>query len=121
MTARARGGARARSPDRDLSRKARAAPPGAEPHYKYGVAHLYAETGRACLPIALNSGLFWPRRSLRRYPGTIVVEVLDPIPPGLDKEAFFARLQQRHRDRDRAARRRGRARARRNGIEPRCR
>jgi 1-acyl-sn-glycerol-3-phosphate acyltransferase len=67
--------------------------PGAEPRYKYGVVHLYAETGVPCLPIALNSGLFWPRRSIRRYPGTIRVEVLDPIPPGLDKDAFFARLQ----------------------------
>ncbi|HEY7662788.1 MAG TPA: lysophospholipid acyltransferase family protein, partial [Xanthobacteraceae bacterium] len=67
--------------------------PGAEPKYKYGVAHLYQETGVSCLPIALNSGLFWPRRSLRRYPGTIRVEVLDPIPPGLGREAFFERLQ----------------------------
>ena len=69
-------------------------PPGAEPRYKYGVVHLYAETGVTCLPVALNSGLFWPRRSLRRYPGTIRVEVLDPIPGGLDKEEFFERLQQ---------------------------
>ena len=68
-------------------------PPGAEPRYKYGVAHLYAETGVPCLPVALNSGLFWPRRSLRRYPGTVRVEVLDPIPPGLGKDAFFERLQ----------------------------
>jgi len=68
-------------------------PPGAEPRYKYGVAHLYAETGATCVPIALNSGLFWPRRSIRRYPGTIRVEALDPIPPGLPKDAFFERLQ----------------------------
>jgi 1-acyl-sn-glycerol-3-phosphate acyltransferase len=45
------------------------------------------------VPIALNSGLFWPRRSLIRFPGTILVEVLDPIPPGLDSRAFLARLQ----------------------------
>jgi 1-acyl-sn-glycerol-3-phosphate acyltransferase len=68
-------------------------PPGAEPRYKYGVAHLYAETNVPCLPVALNSGLFWPRRSMRRYPGTIRVEILDPIPPGLPKDAFFERLQ----------------------------
>jgi 1-acyl-sn-glycerol-3-phosphate acyltransferase len=68
-------------------------PPGAEPRYKYGVVHLYAEMGVPCLPIALNSGLFWPRRSMRRYPGTIRVEVLDPIPPGLGKDVFFERLQ----------------------------
>jgi 1-acyl-sn-glycerol-3-phosphate acyltransferase len=54
---------------------------------------LYSAMGVPCLPIALNSGLFWPRRSMRRYPGTIRVEVLDPILPGLDREAFFERLQ----------------------------
>jgi 1-acyl-sn-glycerol-3-phosphate acyltransferase len=68
-------------------------PPGAEPHYLPGAAFLYAETGLPCVPVALNSGLFWPRRSLRRYPGTVLVEVLDPIPPGLDKRAFLRRLQ----------------------------
>jgi 1-acyl-sn-glycerol-3-phosphate acyltransferase len=68
-------------------------PPGAAPSYKFGVAHLYAESGIACLPIALNSGLFWPRRSIRRYPGTIVAEFLDPIAPGLDKQVFLEHLQ----------------------------
>jgi 1-acyl-sn-glycerol-3-phosphate acyltransferase len=68
-------------------------PPGAEPRYKFGVAHLYAETGVPCVPLALNSGLFWPRRSFRRYPGTVRVEVLDPIAPGMEKQAFFAHLQ----------------------------
>ncbi|MBO0712698.1 MAG: 1-acyl-sn-glycerol-3-phosphate acyltransferase [Acetobacteraceae bacterium] len=68
-------------------------PPGAEPKYKYGIAHLYAECGAPCVPIALNSGLFWPRRRFLRYPGTITVEVLDPIAPGLAVEHFFARLQ----------------------------
>ena len=68
-------------------------PAGAEPRYKYGVAHLYAAEGVPCLPIALNSGLFWPRRSILRIPGTVLVEVLDPIAPGLDKDAFFKRLQ----------------------------
>jgi 1-acyl-sn-glycerol-3-phosphate acyltransferase len=67
--------------------------PGAEPAYKYGVVHLYAETGVACVPIALNSGLFWPRRKFVRYPGTVTVEILDPIPPGLDKKTFAATLQ----------------------------
>jgi 1-acyl-sn-glycerol-3-phosphate acyltransferase len=69
-------------------------PPNAEPRYKYGVVHLYLEAAVPCLPIALNSGLFWPRRSIRRNPGTIRVEVLDPIPAGLDRDSFFARLQQ---------------------------
>jgi 1-acyl-sn-glycerol-3-phosphate acyltransferase len=68
-------------------------PAGADPRYKVGVAHLYVAGGVPCVPIALNSGLFWPRRSLQRFPGTVVAEILDPIPPGLDKETFFERLQ----------------------------
>ena len=67
--------------------------PGAEPRYMSGVAYLYSEIGLPCVPIALNSGLYWPRRSLLRFPGTVLVEVLDPIPPGLDKRAFLARLR----------------------------
>lgn len=67
--------------------------PGAAPRYLSGVAYLYGETGLPCVPVALNSGLFWPRRSLRRLPGTVLVEVLDPIPPGLDKRTFLLRLQ----------------------------
>jgi 1-acyl-sn-glycerol-3-phosphate acyltransferase len=68
-------------------------PAGAEPRYKFGVAHLYVEEGVPCLPVALNSGLFWPRRSIRRLPGKVTVEILDPIAPGLDKQVFFERLQ----------------------------
>ena len=67
--------------------------PGAPPAYRQGVAQLYAEAGVPCLPVALNSGLFWPRRRFLRYPGTIVLEVLGPIPPGLRREAFAARLE----------------------------
>ena len=68
-------------------------PPGAKPRYLPGVAFLYAELGLPCVPVALNSGLFMPRRSLRRYPGTVLVEVLDAIPPGLDRREFLTRLQ----------------------------
>ena len=68
-------------------------PPGAPPRYKYGVAHLYTELGARCLPIALNSGLFWPRRSWLRYPGTIRIEALEPIPAGLSKEVFFTKIR----------------------------
>ena len=57
------------------------------------MAYLYAKGNVSCLPVALNSGLFWPRRSILRRPGTVVVDILDPIPPGLDKKVFIARLQ----------------------------
>jgi 1-acyl-sn-glycerol-3-phosphate acyltransferase len=68
-------------------------PAGAAPKYKFGVAHLYAGAGVPCVPVALNSGLFWPRRRFLRFPGTITVEFLAPIPPGLDRNTFFTRLQ----------------------------
>ncbi len=67
--------------------------PGAEPRYKVGVAHLYSACHVACVPVALNSGLFWPRRKGMRFPGTIRVEVLDPIPPDHERNAFFAELE----------------------------
>ncbi|MBI1868948.1 MAG: 1-acyl-sn-glycerol-3-phosphate acyltransferase [Methylocystis sp.] len=68
-------------------------PPGAPPDYKYGIVHLYRETGAPCLPVALNSGLFWPRRSLLRRPGTVVIEFLPVIAPGLGSRAFFTQLR----------------------------
>jgi 1-acyl-sn-glycerol-3-phosphate acyltransferase len=68
-------------------------PPGAPPDYKTGVILLYEALRIPCVPVALNSGVFWPRRSLERRPGTIVVEFLDPIPPGLPKAEFLKRLK----------------------------
>jgi 1-acyl-sn-glycerol-3-phosphate acyltransferase len=67
-------------------------PVDAPPHYKTGIAQLYVDSGVACLPVALNSGLFWPRRTFMRYPGTLVVEFLDPLPPGLPRREFIARI-----------------------------
>src|SRR5438270_1726889 len=64
----------------------------APPHYKTGVAQVYVDCGVTCLPVALNSGLFWPRRTFMRYPGTLVVEFLDPLPPGLPRREFIARI-----------------------------
>jgi 1-acyl-sn-glycerol-3-phosphate acyltransferase len=68
-------------------------PAGAPPAYKFGIAHLYESLDMPCLPIAMNSGLYWPRRRFIRHPGTIRVEILPPIAPGLPKDMFFAELQ----------------------------
>ena len=67
-------------------------PVGGKPSYKFGVAHIYAQANAPCLPVALNSGLFWPRRSFLRRPGTIIVDFLEPIAPGLDRDVFFKTL-----------------------------
>jgi 1-acyl-sn-glycerol-3-phosphate acyltransferase len=70
-------------------------PAGAPPAYKYGVSHLYQNLGVPCLPVGLNSGLYWPRRKFIRHPGTVVVEILEPIPPGMERNAMFQLMQDR--------------------------
>jgi len=69
--------------------------PGAPPDYKPGYVALYEGLGVTCVPLALNSGMCWPRRSMLRYPGTIVVEFLPPIPPGMPRKAFKGELERR--------------------------
>jgi 1-acyl-sn-glycerol-3-phosphate acyltransferase len=67
--------------------------PDEPPDYKPGAAALYGKLGVPCVPFALNSGLFWPRRSFLRYPGTIVISFLPPIPPDLDRRSFQSQLE----------------------------
>ena len=63
--------------------------------YQVGSAALYRQLGVPVVPVALNSGLFWGRRKWIKRPGTITVEVLPPIAPGLRREAFMATLRER--------------------------
>jgi 1-acyl-sn-glycerol-3-phosphate acyltransferase len=65
----------------------------APPAYKPGVVALYEGIGLSCVPVALNSGLFWPRLGTNLRAGTVVVEFLEPLPPGLDRRAFRAELE----------------------------
>jgi 1-acyl-sn-glycerol-3-phosphate acyltransferase len=67
--------------------------PGAEPDYKPGVIKLYEALHIPCVPVALNSGVFWPRGDKRRYKGTIIIEFLPPIPPGLPRKEFREKLE----------------------------
>jgi 1-acyl-sn-glycerol-3-phosphate acyltransferase len=68
--------------------------PGAAPDYKPGVAALYG-LGVPCTPVATNSGVHWPAHGFLRRPGTIVVEFLEPIAPGLKRPAFMRELERR--------------------------
>ncbi len=70
-------------------------PVNAPPVYKQGLSHLYAALQVPCLPVALNTGLFWPRRGFLRRPGTAVIAFLPPIPPGLERTAFHAEVLER--------------------------
>lgn len=66
---------------------------GAPPDYKFGVARMYAQLNVPCLPVALTSGLAWPRNTFLHFPRRIIVEYLEPIPAGLPPEVFFERLK----------------------------
>lgn len=69
--------------------------PGTKRAYLPGVAALYDRLDLPVVPVALNSGVFWGRRSFMKRPGRIVVEFLDPIPPGLKRSDFMAELERR--------------------------
>lgn len=68
---------------------------GAPPDYKLGIAQLYRSLNAPVVPVALNAGLAWPRRSFLKYPYPVIVEFLEPIPPGMPPRAFFRLLQER--------------------------
>jgi len=67
--------------------------PGAAPDYKPGVAALYGQLDVECVPVALNSGVYWT--GFLKRPGTIVLQFLEPIAPGLKRGAFMTLLEQR--------------------------
>ncbi|WP_310619274.1 lysophospholipid acyltransferase family protein [Flexibacterium corallicola] len=69
--------------------------PGAVPQYKSGIYFIYKRLNCPVVPAALNSGLYWPRRDILNPPGTIRVEFLPAIPPGLPKKEFMSELSQR--------------------------
>ncbi len=58
-----------------------------------GIAALYTNLGIPVLPTAHNSGLFWGRKTLIIHSGKITLSYLPPIPPGLDRKEFQARLE----------------------------
>lgn len=62
--------------------------PGEDSDIKSGITYLYRVANAPVVPVALNSGFYWGRRSFTKHPGTIIVEFLPAIPPGLSNEAF---------------------------------
>jgi len=69
--------------------------PGVRREYHPGIYALYRELSLPVVPVAVDSGHFWPRRSFAKHPGTITLEFLAPIPPGLARDDFMAELRRR--------------------------
>ncbi len=69
-------------------------PPGEHRPYHPGIAALYDSLKVPVVPIALNSGYYWGKRSFIKKPGVILLEILPPIPPGMPRKSFLPLLQQ---------------------------
>ena len=71
------------------------APPGHHFRYKPGVWHMQKAMDVPVVPVATNLGCFWQQESIRKRPGKAVIEFLEPIEAGLEKDAFLALLTDR--------------------------
>lgn len=69
--------------------------PASDAPYQPGIAALYRELGVPLVPAAVNSGLYWGRRAFMKRPGRIVMQFLEPIPPGLPRREVMAMLEAR--------------------------
>ncbi len=68
--------------------------PGERAQYQPGVAAMASASGAPVVPVATDSGRLWGRRAFRKTPGVIHVSMLPPLPPGLPRAAFMARLEE---------------------------
>lgn len=69
--------------------------PGTTKGYKPGLLFIAEQLDAPVIPVALTTGLFWAKNSFLRYPGTAVIEFMEPMKVGADKKAFMAELEKR--------------------------
>ncbi len=65
-----------------------------EKPYKAGIMKLYGELNLPILPVAMNSGVYWPRNSFWKKPGKVIFEFLPPIPPGVPSEDVMKMIEE---------------------------
>jgi 1-acyl-sn-glycerol-3-phosphate acyltransferase len=66
--------------------------PGEQPPLQPGFAGLYRALKLPVVPLAVDSGKVWPRRSFIKRPGTVTMRFGEPIPPGLRRDDIEARV-----------------------------
>ncbi|PHZ84366.1 lysophospholipid acyltransferase family protein [Paremcibacter congregatus] len=71
--------------------------PGEKHPYLSGIFGVYKHLKVPVIPVALNTGLYWPRRGALKK-GHFVIEFLPAIPTGLSKDAFMAQLEENIED-----------------------
>ncbi len=68
---------------------------GTHHRYRKGVWHLYKDFGCPVVPVASNLGQRWNQNDWKKHQGTATMEFMEPIMPGLEKDAFMEILQER--------------------------
>ena len=63
--------------------------------YKRGVSHMYEALQLPLVPVATNAGVMGPKSGLAKYPGTAVIEFLEPLPAGLPAKELMEKLETR--------------------------
>ncbi|MCK5284816.1 MAG: 1-acyl-sn-glycerol-3-phosphate acyltransferase [Alphaproteobacteria bacterium] len=63
--------------------------------YKPGIARIQDTTNLPIIPLALNSGIFWPRSGWLKSSGTIIFEFLSPIEPGKSRKDLMSELEKK--------------------------
>jgi 1-acyl-sn-glycerol-3-phosphate acyltransferase len=61
--------------------------------FKKGVGRIYETLNISCIPIALNSGYVWPKKGIIKYPGKIIISILEQIKPGMNRDEFTKNLE----------------------------
>jgi 1-acyl-sn-glycerol-3-phosphate acyltransferase len=61
--------------------------------FKKGIGRIYDSLNLPCIPVALNSGMIWPKNSFMKYNGNIHISFLEPIMPGKDKTDFIKEIE----------------------------
>ena len=69
--------------------------PSERPPFKKGVGRIYEKLKIDCLPIAINSGHVWPKKGGKKLKREIILSILEPIEPGLDKDDFIKILEEK--------------------------
>ena len=67
--------------------------PGENPDYKTGIAGIYKNLETEVLPVAVNSGHYWPKHILIKKPGKIIIKFLKLIPSQLEKSEFLQKIE----------------------------
>ena len=67
--------------------------PGEEPNYKSGFLGIYNNLNTEILPIAVNSGNFWPKDTFIKKPGKIIISILNVLPANLERKDLLKKVQ----------------------------